>query len=92
MEKNPTWKKIQYLCPTKQLAHQTKYEAENKYGVKVNVMVGSKSEFSQKDILEYETNSKITVTTYHSFFNINPFFSNPDIILIDDAHSAESAN
>lgn len=82
--------KILYLCPTKQLAYQTKFEAENRYGIKVNVMVGAKSEFSQKETMEYETNSKITVTTYYSFFNINPYFSDPDIIIIDDAHSAES--
>jgi hypothetical protein len=30
------------------------------------------------------------VTTYSSLFNTNPFFSNPGVIIVDDAHAAEN--
>ncbi|MBX9838170.1 MAG: hypothetical protein K2X69_07610 [Silvanigrellaceae bacterium] len=32
----------------------------------------------------------VVVTTYSSLFNTNPFFSNANIIIIDDAHAAEN--
>jgi len=30
------------------------------------------------------------VTTYNSLFNTNPFFTNPEVIIVDDAHAAEN--
>ena len=32
----------------------------------------------------------MAVTTYSSLFNTRPFFSNPDTIILDDAHAAEN--
>ncbi|MGQ7310046.1 hypothetical protein ACTGYF_11085, partial [Streptococcus suis] len=39
---------------------------------------------------DYTTGAKVAVTTYSSLFNVRPFFSNPDVVIIDDAHAAEN--
>lgn len=51
---------------------------------------GSKSEYTAASKSDYTTGAKIAVATYSSLFNAIPFFVNPSVIIIDDAHAAEN--
>lgn len=82
--------KIVYLCPTKQLVNQAVEQAEHKYGLTVLGFTGSKNNYDPSAIAKYKQGMAIAVTTYSSVFNVNPFFDDPDIIIIDDAHAAEN--
>jgi hypothetical protein len=82
--------KIVYLCPTKQLVHQVVEQAEQKYGLTVVGFTGSQRNYNTADKTKYNQNECVAVTTYSSLFNTNPYFSNADVILVDDAHAAEN--
>ncbi len=79
-----------YLCPTNQLVYQVVEQAQNKYGIKVNGFTGSKRDYDPCAKAEYLNNEAIGVTSYSALFNTNPFFANPHLIILDDAHSAEN--
>lgn len=79
-----------YLCPTKQLVRQVCEQSERKYGITAIPFTGTNKNYQPKDKLAYQTAESIAVTTYSSLFNTNPFFKNPNIIILDDAHSAEN--
>lgn len=79
-----------YLCPTRQLVHQTVLQARNFYGIDVVDLSGRKSAFSPKDKASYKTGAQIAVSTYSAVFNTHPFFENPNLIIVDDAHAAEN--
>lgn len=81
--------RVVYLCPTRQLAHQVNYLA-SKYGIKTHVFVGKQSEYSPKKFGEYSTGKVIGITTYSGIFNVNPKIKDPNVIIFDDAHSAEN--
>jgi Type III restriction enzyme, res subunit/Helicase C-terminal domain len=82
--------KIVYLCPTKQLVNQVVEESKEKYGIKTVAFTGKQSEYDPISKAEYNRAKTIAVTTYSSLFNTNTFFSNPDVIILDDAHAAEN--
>ncbi len=82
--------RIVYLCPTRQLVHQVAEEASAKYGLTVEPFTGKIKNYSPEAKTAYQDGDRIAVTTYNSLFNTNPFFDNPDVIIIDDAHAAES--
>lgn len=82
--------RIVYLCPTRQLVHQVAEEASSKYGLTVEPFTGMVKNYSPEAKTAYEDAERIAVTTYNSLFNTNPFFKNPDIIIVDDAHAAEN--
>lgn len=82
--------KVLYLCPTIQLVNQVVDEATNKYGIAVQGFTGSASTYSAEAKTSYNSAERVAVTTYSSLFNTRPFFSTPDIILLDDAHAAEN--
>ncbi|WP_323635271.1 DEAD/DEAH box helicase [Pectobacterium polaris] len=82
--------KIVFLCPTKQLVNQVVEQAENKYGLSVLGFTGAKSEYDPVSVARYKQGQSVAITTYSSVFNVNPFFSDPDVIIIDDAHAAEN--
>jgi Rad3-related DNA helicase len=79
-----------YLCPTRQLVNQVTEQAEEKYGLSVLPFTGSARKFDAADKAAYRNGDQIAVTTYSSLFNTNPFFSDADVIVVDDAHAAES--
>ncbi len=79
-----------YLCPTRQLVRQTVQQAEQQYGIGAIDFSGSKKDFSPADRTAYLTGKKLAICTYNSLFNSNPFFKNPDLIVIDDAHASEN--
>ncbi len=82
--------RIVYLCPTRQLVHQVAEEASAKYGLTVEPFTGKIKNYAPEAKTAYQDGDRVAVTTYNSLFNTNPFFDNPDIIIIDDAHAAEN--
>jgi DEAD/DEAH box helicase/Helicase C-terminal domain len=79
-----------YLCPTRQLVNQVVEQAEEKYGLSVTGFTGSIKGYEPSARTSYKNADTIAITTYNSLFNTNPFFDDPDLIIVDDAHSAES--
>ena len=82
--------RVVYLCPTRQLVHQTVAQARGNYGIDALAFTGSKHSYVPGDVTSYRTGASVAVTTYSSLFNVNPFFNNPDTIILDDAHAAEN--
>jgi hypothetical protein len=82
--------RVVYLCPTRQLVHQTVEQAEKMYGIDALAFAGSKRKYSPADRADYMMRSKIAVSTYSALFNTHPFFEDPDTIILDDAHAAEN--
>lgn len=82
--------RVVYLCPTRQLVNQVVEQSRSKYGIKTLAFTGSKKDYSPEYKMEYNNSETIAVTTYSSLFNTNPFFSNPNLIILDDAHSSEN--
>ena len=82
--------RVVYLCPTRQLVNQTVSLAKTKYGIDVEEFTGSSKNYTPVTKSSYLTSEKIAITTYSSLFNLKPFFRNPSVIILDDAHAAES--
>jgi hypothetical protein len=82
--------RIVYLCPTNQLVHQVAEQARLKYGLKVNAFTGKKSGYDPGAKSEYLNNEAVAITSYSGLFNISPFFEDPHVIFLDDAHAAEN--
>ena len=82
--------RVVYLCPTKQLVYQTQEQANSDYGLSVLAFTGSKHQYVPADAAKYRNADRVAITTYSSLFNINPFFDSADVVIIDDAHSAEN--
>ncbi|MDX0604982.1 DEAD/DEAH box helicase [Sinorhizobium medicae] len=82
--------RVVYLCPTRQLVHQTVKQAETMYGIDAVAFVGRKKDYSAASRADYTTRTKIAVATYSALFNSHTFFEDPDTIILDDAHSAEN--
>ena len=82
--------RIVYLCPTNQLVHQVVEQARNQYGIDVASFTGTKSEYALDEQNAYRRKEKIAVTSYSALFNTHPYFDNPDVVILDDAHSTEN--
>ncbi len=82
--------RVVYLCATRQLVHQVHEQSIEKYGLTVQPFVGSASSYEAPARSRYLTVENVAVTTYSSLFNTNPFFKDPDVIILDDAHTAEN--
>ena len=82
--------RIVYLCPTRQLVNQVVEQAEGKYGLTVRGFTGRRRDYDPTAKAEYHNADRVAVTTYSSLFNINPFFNNADVLILDDAHVAEN--
>ncbi|KAB4839034.1 DEAD/DEAH box helicase, partial [Bacteroides thetaiotaomicron] len=83
-------RKALFLCPTKQLVTQVCNQAKRQYGIEAVAFCGKQSEYSAVDKSAYILGQKIGVTTYSSFFATSQYFSDPDILIFDDVHSAEN--
>jgi hypothetical protein len=81
--------RVVYLCPTRQLVNQVVDQSIAQYGIKVHGFTGSKKAYDPGAAAEYRNCERVAVTTYSSLFNSAPFFDDPHIILLDDAHAAE---
>lgn len=82
--------KVVYLCPTVQLVNQVAEEAATKYGLSIQPFSGPIKEYAPAAKAAYLDGERVAVTTYSSLFNTNPFFEDPDIVIVDDAHAAEN--
>jgi Rad3-related DNA helicase len=81
--------KIVYLCPNNLLVHQVANQASKKYGIRVNAFTGKFKEYDTKAKASYTRADSIAITNYSSLFNNSTFFNDADILIFDDAHSAE---
>lgn len=79
-----------YLCPTNQLVNQVAEEARTKYGLDVNTFTGSARDYEPTTRSQYANADCVSVTNYNSLFNTNPFFREPQLLIVDDAHTAEN--
>jgi hypothetical protein len=82
--------RVLYLCPTIQLVHQVVEQARTKYGMDLTEFVGQKRGFASQDVTAYVQADTLAVATYSALFNSDPFFRDPQTIILDDAHAAES--
>lgn len=82
--------KVVYLCPTVQLVNQVAEEAATKYGLSIQPFSGPIKEYAPAAKAAYDDGERVAVTTYSSLFNTNPFFEDPEIVIVDDAHAAEN--
>ncbi|MBN9662256.1 MAG: DEAD/DEAH box helicase [Acidobacteria bacterium] len=82
--------RVVYLCPTRQLANQVAHQASTKYGIDLYTFTGSRAQYDPGAAADWQNAEAVGVTTYSSLFNTNPFFEDPHLIILDDAHSAEN--
>lgn len=82
--------KVVYLCPTIQLVNQVVEQADEQYGLSVNGFTGPRSGYDPVAKAQYKNGERLAVTTYSSLFNVNPYFDDADVIIIDDAHAADN--
>ena len=81
--------RVLYLCPTKQLVYQV-HRLSKDYGINTRVFVGSKRKYDKNDLLQYRSTNLTAISTYSGLFNISPGINDPQTIILDDAHSAET--
>lgn len=81
--------KILFLCPTNQLVHQVVEQANLKYGLKAIAFCGKQKDYLPKDKSSFLMSEALGVTTYSSFFALNSFFKDVDVLIMDDVHSCE---
>lgn len=81
--------RIFYLCPTIQLTYQV-HEQSKQYGIDTRVFVRSKRGFDRRDLGLYSSGETIAISTYSGLFNESPGIKDPQTIILDDAHGAES--
>ncbi|MBW2037887.1 MAG: DEAD/DEAH box helicase [Deltaproteobacteria bacterium] len=81
--------RVLYVCPTKQLAHQV-HEQSKDYDIDTRIFVGSSKHYDRKNLSLYRHSQTIAISTYSGLFNINPEFNDPQTIILDDAHGAET--
>lgn len=81
---------VVYLCSTNQLVHQVAEQANAKYGIGAIPFTGPKAKYDQVSKTDYLNADAIAVTSYSALFNTSPYFDNPNIIILDDAHAAEN--
>ena len=82
--------RIVYLCPTRQLVNQVFEQAKDKYGLTVLCFTGSAQDYDPAAKSRYRNTASVAVTTYSSLFNTRPFFSNANVLIVDDTHTAEN--
>lgn len=82
--------RVVYLCPTRQLVNQVVEQADEQYGLTVSGFAGSAAGYSPTAKAQYLNGERMAVTTYSALFNTKPFFEDPNIIIVDDAHAAEN--
>lgn len=82
--------RVVYLCPTRQLVNQTVEQAADKYGLTVLAFTGSARHYTPHAKAQYSSAAAVAVTTYSSIFNVSPFFSDANALIVDDVHAAES--
>ena len=80
--------RVLYACPTVQLAHQVRAEAD-RHSIPAVTLVGSHKLWDVADSARYERSDAVGICTYSTIFNSNPAPSPPGLLVFDDAHSAD---
>jgi hypothetical protein len=81
--------RVAYLCPTKQLARQTAKKL-TEYGIPNVLLINRVADWNPLDRGRYSAGDAIAVSVYSHVFNTNPALGNAQLLLLDDAHAAES--
>lgn len=81
--------RVAYLCPTRQLARQTAAKL-TEYGIPNVLLVGRVSSWNLADRSRYTSADAVAVSVYSHVFNSNPALNDAQVLLLDDAHAAES--
>lgn len=81
--------RVLYLCPTRQLVYQVVNHSKE-YGISSKAFVGSKRAYDRQETHQYETAAVIAISTYSGLFNTSPGLGDPQTIILDDAHGAET--
>jgi hypothetical protein len=81
--------RVAYLCPTKQLARQTAAKL-SEYGIPNVLLINEARTWNAADRTRYDRAGAIAVSVYSHVFNSNPALDNAQLLLLDDAHAAES--
>lgn len=82
--------RVLYLCPTKQLVNQVVEQGLKKYGIKSTAFVGPAKDYEPSSRKLYQNSETVAVAPYAALFNANPFFDDPNVVILDDAHVAEN--
>jgi len=82
--------RIVYACASKLLVKQTVTKLRS-YGMDCVPLIGNNREWPDGDRMKYTSAQSIAVTTYWSIFNSNPPLPDAQLLILDDAHAAESA-
>lgn len=80
---------VAYLTLTNQLAHQVMVEAAA-LGVPVANLTGRRDSRNPAEVARFAQGAAVGVTHYSNLFNVNPVVANAAVIILDDAHGAES--
>lgn len=83
-----TGKPIGYLTGTKQLTQQVKGEAD-RLGVPAVGFQGSKRDWSEDAVTDYEFGAAIGVMNFWNYFNESPGVGGAGLLILDDVHLAE---
>jgi hypothetical protein len=82
--------RVLYLCPNNQLVNQVSKQLTYQYGIDNTIYTGSKSNYTSEMRQSYYNCECISIISYSSLFNVNPFFKDANIIILDDVHQAEN--
>lgn len=83
-------RKIAILTGTRQLAKQATEDAEL-LGISTSVFEGPGQKWSSRELRKYQRNETIGIMNYWAYFNVNPRPTPAEVLILDDAHLAESA-
>jgi len=83
-------KRTAVLCGTKNLARQFKDEADA-LGVQTILFEGPKSDWKTTDRFRYMQARAVAILNYWGYINQSPGIDPADVLVLDDAHLAESA-
>jgi hypothetical protein len=78
------------LCGTKNLARQFKEEADA-LGIPSILFEGPKTKFKAADKFKYTQGRALAILNYWGYINQSPGIEPADVLILDDAHLAESA-
>ncbi|MFF5079432.1 DEAD/DEAH box helicase [Actinoplanes sp. NPDC000266] len=81
--------RVAYLCPTRQLARQTAAKL-TEYGIPNVLLIGKVRAWNMADRSRYSSADAIAVSVYSHVFNTNPALGDAQMLLLDDAHAADS--
>jgi hypothetical protein len=81
--------RVVFLCPNKQLCCQVEAQAK-KYGIATSLLIGPQKDYESIAFSKYQQGKAIAISTYSGLFNTNPRICDPQAIICDDAHAADS--